>query len=126
MFIPDNSRYWYIEVENNLSYPIYAIAILANHNLPLGLILPGETASCFATHVNENLPPEARREITKISVFSEDRVPLMVLEGKGIDEYVIYIERKENYNYFFHLEVKEEYIGMGLNKKVDFEEEINE
>jgi hypothetical protein len=122
----DGGISWRIEVVNNLSYPIHAIVIFgSNNNRLLRSILPGEIADRIEGYIDKDIPPEAHRKIHKISVFSESKAPLMILESKEMDEYVIYIERKE-YGYLFRLEVKEDCIGMGLNKKVDFKEEIDE
>jgi hypothetical protein len=114
---------WEIEVVNNLSYPIYAIVtFVPNFSRPLGPILPGETAMRSINHINKDVSPEAHREIIKISVFSKDKAPFMILEGKEMDEHVIFVEKDKWDGYHFRLKVNEEHTGMGLNKKVAYKE----
>ena len=114
--------FWHISIKNNLSYTIYINVIIRSRPVrTLGPIAPGEDGVVSEHYIFGN--PEVHTIINKISIFSEDRTPLIILEGKMMDEYVI-CYREGDRAYFFRLEVEEELIGIGLDKKIDFEEII--
>ena len=116
VFFPYDMRGWNIEIINNLPYPIYVIAIFdPDFRIELGPITPGEIESKHGRSIPTSVLPEAHREIRKVSVFSEDGKPFMILKGKEMDEYVVFKEQIELY-YVFSLEVKEEYEGIGIEK----------
>ena len=125
-----NRIFWWIDIANNLSEPIYATVIFGSKSRSeLGPILPEEIARKLITYISKTTSPEAHREIRRISVFSENREPLMVLQGKGMDEYVIFMGEVYGDDYLFRLEVTEDLIGIGLddlNKRIDLEDELED
>ena len=109
-------RDWVVEIKNNLSYPIYAIIIfIPDDRYELGPIAPGEVDSKRELLNYPATPLEAHRKIKKISIFSENEKPFMILQGEEMDEYVIFIGEIGWSNYTFRLEVEEEYEGIGLD-----------
>ena len=119
-------RAWTVEIVNELSYPIYATIIfkLNSEKKTTKLIQPEESDDVVRINVRKDIPSEAHAGIKKISVFLEDNTPFMVLEGEGIDEYVIFMGKDKYDDYLFYFEVKEEYLGIGLDKRIEFEEEL--
>jgi hypothetical protein len=121
------TRSWRLEVANKLSYPIYAIVIFSPYDKNyIGPIQSGESAIESDLFVSQTVSAKAHEEIQKISIFSEDKIPLMILHGKGMDKYVIFMGKGRLNDYNFRLEVKEDLIGTGLNKGINFEEEREE
>ena len=131
----DEGEAWRIDIVNNLHHSIYAIVVFkTNSRFELGPILPGEMANEHSMYIfaSKETP---HKGFSKISIFTEDRKPFMILQGEKMDEYVIYVGRFDDKDesgayifddgfgtYIFRLEVKEEYEGIGLNKKFDVEE----
>ena len=131
---------WRIEIVNNLQHPIYAIVeFMQSSRFELGTILPGETATEFSLHIFAS-PEEPHKGFSKISIFTEDGEPFMILQGEEMDKYVIFVGRYSGLDesgayiihdnggigYLFRLEVEEEYLGIGINKVIDFEEDIGD
>jgi hypothetical protein len=73
----------------------------------------------------DNKGTKASNYIKSISVFKLDNTRLIYLKGSAIDKRVIHTgERK--YNVYFRFGIKEEDFGFGINKEMNFEEEIEE
>ena len=125
-------RDWEVKVVNKLSDSIYvAVRFCGNDKIEycrydLGPMQPEEMASARRQDVWGESSPKAHEEIYKIFVFSEDKTPLIILKGKEMDEYVVFIGKDESGNYLFYFEVKEEdigtYMGVDLYKGIDFGE----
>jgi hypothetical protein len=118
-----SSRAWRIEVINRLSYPIYVDATIYR-KYKLGPIQADESAAACEYFVSQTVSPKAHREIRRISVFSESKELLMTLQGKEMDKYAIFMGKNKLNEYIVRLEVKEEYIGIGLNNEVNLEEKL--
>ena len=117
----DVGQTWNIIIINSLPYPIDAVVIF-NSDLSRLRLIPiasGEEKIVSDDYVFEN--PEAHKGINKISIFSEDKTPLIILRGIEMDEYVIF-ERESGGACWFSLEVEEEYEGIGLNKGINLNE----
>ena len=118
-------RMWELEITNELSYPIY-VDMTIRRKYELGLMQPGES-TIEVELVSQSVSPKASKKIRRISIFSEDREPIIILQGGTIDEYVIFMGKDKYNDYIFRLEVTEELRGIGLdnlNKKLEFEEEL--
>ena len=120
----DVGQTWQITILNNLSHPIYVTVIfVGDRSSGSGLIMSGEEKMVSQDYIFEN--PEAHKGISKISIFSEDRTPLIILQDIEMDEYVIFTGASYGGGaYRFRLEIEEELIGIGLDKVIDFEEEF--
>ena len=131
---------WEIEIVNNLNHSIYAIVVFERDSrFELGPILPGERETEFELHISES-PETPHKGFRRISIFSEDEKPFMILQGEIMNEYVIFIGRPNGrdesgaYTFnggekgvcVFRLEVEEEYEGIGLDKRIDLEEDIGD
>ena len=125
---------WSVVIVNQLPYPIYVEVIFnpraytnsqgARQELS---IESGEIAFANKLSMEPNLPSQAHRGIREILVFSEDKIiPLMILRGTAMNEYVIHVGDYRPRGWQFCLEVNEENIGVGLNKGIDFEEDVED
>ena len=121
---PNDDRIaWQVDIVNNLSYPIYAFVIFNPHSKKeFGPIEPEKEANVYGGLIEKTVPEQAHRTFHKLSVFSKDGVPLMVLWGAEMDEYIIFVGGRfgSDYGRLFRLEVKEENIGIGLSKRIDY------
>jgi hypothetical protein len=108
---------------NSLPYPIYATLILkSNEEIELGPIDSEEKASVNYGRFEKIGLLQAHEKIHKISIFSKNKELLMVFKGKEMNKYVVFMGKDRYKDYLFRLEVKKENIKMGLNKRSDFEE----
>ena len=130
----DDGKTWYVEIVNELQYPIHAIVeFKRNYRHDLGIIQPEKiaTASEFFMGTSSR-NKKADVVIHRISIFTEDKIPLMVFRGSTMNNYVIFRENNTEEDILnhrehwmkFRLEVKEDYINIGLKEGLDFEEEI--
>jgi hypothetical protein len=113
-------RVWQLEVMNKLSYPIYVTVMFnlsSDGRYELGPIQPGEMANEIRRYDRNRAHSKANEEIYKIFVFSENKDPLMILIGKEMDNYVVFVGKNESDDYLFRFEVNEEDIGtyMGVD-----------
>ena len=138
---PQPSKTWMVEIVNELQYSIYAIVEFKDYDKTKcnSGIIPHEGIAITYARLDENrnakpYSKKANNGIRKISIFREDETPLMVLQGKKMNEYVIFRDNNtiedvlndREYWHRFRLEIKEEYINIGLKKVLDFGKEIEE
>jgi len=110
---------WKLEIANDLSHPITVRITGKDNSRDTLLLQPKRTANVL---INSKTPSKANEGIRKISVFSETRRMLMILEGEQLNQYVIrkenniddILEGKESAP-VFRFEVKEENIDFKLN-----------
>ena len=114
----DSVSGWIVEIANELPYSIHAVVeFQRNRKYDLEIIPPKEIVTVSESFVGISSSKEAHRGIRQISIFSEDKRPLMIFRGKGMNKYVVFIKKYDEWDYLFRLEVKEEYIGIGLNNR---------
>jgi len=122
---------WQLEVVNNLSHPITVRITGKNDSRnTLASIQPRKSASIW---LSSKTPSEANEGIRKISVFSDKRRMLMILEGEQLNQYVILkgqsiediLEGREPRTRF-SFEVKEEHIGFDLDNVMSSSANKNE
>jgi hypothetical protein len=134
LLLPDDdekSRTWYIGIENKLSYPIKVETIFANgRKSKISDIQPNEIRVDWILGVSHHAGRKAHKEIYQISVYKEsDNALIMQLKGSEMDKYVICTGKSicgGNDEYQFLFEIKEENLGVGVNKGMNFEEEVGE
>jgi len=106
---------WQLEIANNLSYPISVHVIDKNNSRStLNLIQPSRPTSIW---FSSKTPTNVNEGLRKISVFSENRRMLMLLEGEQLNQFVIrkegsiddILEGREP-TPIFSFEVKEEHL----------------
>jgi len=83
-----------------------------------------ELMVAIAVDENDN-SAKASKFIWNIWVSKADHTPLIHLEGDEIDKRMIRTGKAES-DVFFRFEVKEDDFGFGVDKKINFEEEIDE
>jgi hypothetical protein len=130
----DNGEIFYIEIVNKLPYSISAtVEFQRERKYDLGIIPPDEIVFQMQFFMGESKTKKASDVISKIFIFSENKKPLMTFKGKKMNEYVIFrgntiediLEDRERWCKF-RLEVEEKYMGIGLKKGMNFEEEMEE
>ena len=133
----DETRTWSLVIVNKLTYPICVEVTLsseARHSPSSGqrkfelLIEPEKIDFISNFHMHPRTESKAHKGVREILVFSEDKtIPLMILRGKAMDEYVVRVGSYHNNDgWQFCLEVNEENIGVGLNKGMYFEEDVED
>jgi hypothetical protein len=121
---------WQLEIANNLSYPISVHVIDKNNSRKtLNLIQPNRTTSIW---FSSKTPTNANEGLRKISVFSENKRMLMLLEGEQLNQYVFQkgndiddILEGRDPTPIFSFEVKEEHLDINLYNAINFEEPNN-
>ena len=120
-------RTWFIDIENKLSYPIKVESIFISDNKTAIRIIPPNEIRAVWTHSTEEKRPAAHKRIRRIYVYREsDDVLIMILEGTIINNHVIYMgESIYGVNdCWFLFQIREEDVGIGLDKGIDFKEEL--
>ena len=135
LYLPDfifpdddyDDRIWYIDIENKLSYSVKFEAVYTqNRGNIIRDIQPNEIRVDWILNGSKNAGQKAHKRIKQISVYKEtDNNLIMLLKGSEIDKYVIYtgisIYGIDDYQFLF--QIKEENLGVGINKTMRFEEE---
>ena len=118
---------WTLEIVNNLSYPIFVYVADKKDSYNSGSTLIPPRKNSFVW-LSSKMPLRVDEGVHRISVFSEDRKLLMLIEGEQLNQYVILkgesiddILEGRDPNSIFSFEVKREYIETDSNNKTNFE-----
>ena len=128
----EHDRTWFVDIENELSYPIRVDTIfIQGHKHKIRGIQPSETrVEWLLRGYEKNDGKRLSRRVFQISVFREsDNALIMQLRESEIDDYVIYVGESvygSTTDYQLLFQIKESDLGFGIERVLDFEDEVAE
>ena len=124
----DTEETWTLEIVNDLSSPIFVYVADKKKKFKSrsALIQPKKNSFVW---LSSKMPLRADEGVYRISVFSEERKLLMLIEGEHLNQYVIRkgesiidILEGRDPSPIFSFEMKKEYLEIDSNNKTNFEE----